>query len=66
MKVKESESVVAQSCPTVCDLRIVAHQASPSMGSLGKHTGVGCHLKNADREVRKEKVISLYLKKMGR
>ena len=29
---KESESEVAQSCPTLCDLWTVAHQAPPSMG----------------------------------
>ena len=28
----ESESEVAQSCPTVCDPWTVAHQAPPSMG----------------------------------
>ena len=28
----ESESEVAQSCPTLCDLWTVAHQAPPSMG----------------------------------
>ena len=28
----ESESEVAQSCPTLCDPWTVAHQASPSMG----------------------------------
>ena len=27
-----SESEVAQSCPTLCDLWTVAHQAPPSMG----------------------------------
>ena len=34
MKVKESESEVAQSCPTLCDPHpwTVAHQAPPSMG----------------------------------
>ena len=32
MKVKESESEVAQSCPTLCDPWTVAHQAPPSMG----------------------------------
>ena len=31
-KVKESESEVAQSCPTLCDPWTVAHQATPSMG----------------------------------
>ena len=28
----ESESEVAQSCPTLCDLWTVAHQAPPSVG----------------------------------
>ena len=28
----ESKSEVAQSCPTLCDPRTVAHQAHPSMG----------------------------------
>ena len=28
----QSESEVAQSCPTLCDLWTVAHQAPPSMG----------------------------------
>ena len=33
-----------QSCPTLCDLWTVAHQAPlSSVHSLGKNTGVGCH-----------------------
>ena len=35
---------VAQSCPTLCDpMDGSLHQAPPSMGFLGKSTGVGCH-----------------------
>ena len=32
LKPSESESEVAQSCPTLCDPWTVAHQAPPSMG----------------------------------
>ena len=32
LKVKESESEVAQSCLTLCDLWTLAYQAIPSMG----------------------------------
>ena len=32
IKTSESESEVAQSCPTLCDPWPVAHQAPPSMG----------------------------------
>ena len=33
-----------QSCPTLCDPQMAAHQAPPSMGFFpGKSTGVGCH-----------------------
>ena len=31
-KMSESESEVAQLCPTLCDLWTVAHKAPPSMG----------------------------------
>ena len=39
----ESESEVAQSCPTLCDPMDCKHQAPLSMGFSSKNTGVGCH-----------------------
>ena len=40
----ESESEVAQSCPTLCDpMDSRLHRAPLSMGFSSKSTGVGCH-----------------------
>ena len=41
LKVKESESEVAQSCLTLCDLWTVAYQAVPSMGFSRQEYGSG-------------------------
>ena len=40
-KKSESESEVAQSCPTLCDLWTVAHQALPSMGFSRQEYWIG-------------------------
>ena len=32
-----------QSCPTLCDPKMAAHQAPHPCDSPGKNTGVGCH-----------------------
>ena len=40
---KESESEVAQSCPTLCNPMDCSYQAPLSMGFSSKSTGVSCH-----------------------
>ena len=42
--IPDRKVLVAQSCPTLCDPMNTAHQASLSMDSPDKSTGVDCHL----------------------
>ena len=41
--IPDRKVLVAESCPTLCDPMNVAHQASLSMDSPDKSTGVDCH-----------------------
>ena len=47
-----------QSCPTLCDPEMAAHQAPPSLGSPGKNTGVGCHFLLQCMKVKSESEVA--------